>query len=292
MNSVYLNDFLNYLQYQKRYSLNTISAYKRDLSLFFKFLKKENITEINNLTIQSYLSSLYSLNLSSSSISRKLSSIKSYAKYLAKHKNINYSFLQTISLPKKEKKLPDYLHNDELKKILDFPTNDLLSTRNCLIINLLFSSGMRVSELTNLKLKDYDPKKNIFRILGKGKKERIVAFSSKSKQLINLYLSLRVDITSPYLLVNKNNTKLTDRGVQLILKNISQKYLGHDKLHPHMLRHTFATNLLNNGMDIRVLQELLGHSSLSATQIYTHIAKSDLIEFYTTYHPRNDNELL
>ena len=123
---------------------------------------------------------------------------------------------------------------------------------------------------------------------GKGNKERIVVYSLKTKELIELYLKGRND-SCEYLLVNKNGTKLTNRGVELVLTNISKKYLGHDKLHPHMLRHTFATKLLNSGMDIRVLQELLGHDSLSATQIYTHIAKSELIQNYATYHPRSED---
>ena len=292
MNSLYLNDFLNYLQSQKRYSINTILAYKKDLELFFNFLKKENIVEVNNVCIQSYLSNLYIANISPSSVSRKLSVIKSYGKYLSKFKSINCDYLQTIILPKKEKKLPNFLHEDELNKLLNLPTNTLLEIRNSLIVNLLYSSGIRLSELTNLRISQYNKNQNIFKIKGKGNKERMVIFSKKSKDLLELYLSLRTDTNCSYLLINKNGQKLTNRGVELILKNISKKYLGHDKLHPHMLRHTFATKLLNSGMDLRVLQELLGHTSLNATQIYTHIAKNELIELYTTYHPRSDNNEL
>jgi integrase/recombinase XerC len=288
MNDLYLNDFFDYLQFQKRYSLHTINAYKRDLTLFFNFLKKESINEINYINVQSYLSKLYLDNRSSKTISRKLSSLKSYGKYLSNYKNINCDFLANVILPKKEKKLPEYLHDEELNKILKMPLTSTLEIRNSLIVNLLYSTGLRLSELTSLKISDYNKDENIFKIKGKGNKERMVIFSAYSKELIDLYLKSRTD-TNEYLFINKNGTKLTNRGVETILKNISIKYLGHDKLHPHMLRHTFATKLLNNGMDIRTLQELLGHTNLNATQIYTHVAKNELIEIYSTYHPRGDN---
>lgn len=290
MNSEYLSDFFNYLSSQKRYSQNTIMAYKRDLNLFFDFIKKENIKELNYLNIQTYLSNQYLLNSSMRTISRKLSAIKSYGRYLSSYKNINCDFLSKIILPKKEKNLPEYLHNDDIEKLMNLPLNNFLEIRNALIINLLYSTGLRLSELTNLKTLDYNKNENVFIVKGKGSKDRIVVFSSKTKQLLEMYLNERKNNTCAYLLVNKNNTKLTNRGVELILKNISKKYLGHDKLHPHMLRHTFATKLLNNGLDIRVLQELLGHDSLNATQIYTHLAKNELLDLYTNYHPRGDNE--
>jgi integrase/recombinase XerC len=222
-------------------------------------------------------------------ISRKLSSLKSYGKYIRKNKNIDTSFLDTITLPKRQKKLPEYLHDDELEILLNLPINTFLEIRNLLIIHLLYSTGLRLSELTSLKLKDYNVSENIFRIKGKGKKERIVIFSNKCRKILELYLKERIS-DCEFLLVNKNGTKLSNRGVEVILNNISMKYLGHAKLHPHMLRHTFATKLLNKGMDLRNLQELLGHDSLTATQIYTHVAKSELLELYTTYHPRSDNE--
>lgn len=289
MNDSYLQDFFSFLSNQKRYSNNTVNSYKRDLKYFFAHTKKEKLDIIDAFAIQNYLSTLYLKNLSMASISRKLSAIRSYGNYLSKHKNINCSFLKQIVIPKKQKKLPTYIHQDELDIILNLPTNDILELRNSLIIHLLYSTGLRLSELTNLKTTDYNSTKPIFKVTGKGNKERIVIFSSKAKSLLDDYLKYRADLQNDFLLLNKNNTKLTNRGVQLILTNISQKYLGHSKLHPHMLRHTFATKLLNKGMDIRTLQELLGHDSLTATQIYTHIAKSELLDLYTTYHPRGDN---
>lgn len=289
MNSLYLNDFYSYISSQKRYSKNTLCAYKRDLTLFFNFIKNENITIIDHVIIQSYLSSLYQQNQSATTIARKLSSIKSYGKYLSMFKNINCDYLTKIAIPKKAKNLPEYIHEDELSKILNLPLNNFLDIRNALILNMLYSTGMRLSELSNLKTNDYNKNENIFRIIGKGNKERIVIFSSYTKYLLELYLKERKDISSPYLFINKNNTKLSNRGIQLIITNISKKYLGHDKLHPHMLRHTYATKLLNNGIDLRTLQELLGHSNLNATQIYTHIAKSELSELYSNYHPLGDN---
>ena len=289
MNNLYLDDFYNYISTQKRYSNNTLLAYKKDLTLFFTFIKKENINTIDHVIIQSYLSSLYRKNLSTTTISRKLSSIKSYGKYHSKFKEINCDFLTKISVPKKQKKLPEYLHKEELEKLFNMPLNTFLDIRNSLIINLLYSTGMRLSELTNLKINDYNQNENVFRIIGKGNKERIVIFSNNTKKLLDLYLKERKDTSSPYLLINKNNTKLSNRGVELILTSISKKYLGHDKLHPHMLRHTYATKLLNNGIDLRTLQELLGHENLNATQVYTHIAKNELSELYSNFHPLGDN---
>lgn len=289
MNDLYLKEFFDYLKSQKRYSLNTINSYKRDLKLFFEYVKKENIHEIDYITIQTYISNLYINKIAMTSISRKLSSLKSYGRFLSKNKEINCDYLKNVSLPKKEKKLPEYLHQEELDKLLNMPTNNTLEIRNALIISLLYSSGLRLSELTNLRVNDYNSDQSVFRVKGKGNKERIVIYSTHSKKLLEMYLSSRIS-DNEYLFLNKNNTKLTNRGVELIVKNISKKYLGHDKLHPHMLRHTFATKLLNNGMDIRTLQELLGHESLAATQVYTHIAKNELFELYTTYHPRGDND--
>lgn len=290
MNSEFLEEFFIYLQNQKRYSPHTVNAYRNDLTFFFDYTKKEDIQEINYIVIQSYFSHLYVKNISMKTISRKLSSIKSYAKFISKTKSINCDFLKNITLPKKEKSLPDFLHDDELDILLNLPHNNFLELRNSLIINLLYSTGLRLSELTSLKCSDYNPEENIFKVTGKGNKQRIVIFSNKSKQLLDLYLKERNAFEGEFLLINKNHEKLSNRGVENILANISNKYLGHKKLHPHMLRHTFATKLLNKGMDLRALQELLGHESLNATQIYTHLAKNQLSEIYKTYHPRGDND--
>lgn len=289
MNDTYLNEYLNYLKNQKRYSNNTILSYKRDLSLFFSYAKKEQIQQIDYLMIQSYISNLYVNNISTKTISRKLSSLKSYCSYLNKYKNINTNYIEKIDIPKIKKKIPEYLHQEELEKLMKLPLNTTLEIRNALIVNFLYSSGLRLSELTNLKLNDFNYNEFCIKIKGKGAKERIIVFSKKTKELLDLYLTYRTDSETPYLLLNKNKRKLSNRGVELILKKISLKYLGHNKLHPHMLRHTFATKLLNSGMDIRTLQELLGHDSINATQIYTHIAKNELSELYTSFHPRSDN---
>ncbi|MBR3890840.1 MAG: tyrosine-type recombinase/integrase [Bacilli bacterium] len=285
MNSLYLNDFYSYLANEKRYSHHTVLAYKRDLSLFFEYLKKQSIDVVDRIILQSYFSEIYMSGASKKTMSRKLSSIKSYGKYLSKYKNINCDFLLGITLPKKDVIIPDYLHEEEIGKLLNLELNTTLDIRNSLIIHLLYSSGIRLSELTSLKISDYNDSENVFKIKGKGNKERIVIYSDKTKELIELYLKNRID-NCDYLLVNKNGSKLSNRGVELILTNISKKYLGHDKLHPHMLRHTYATKLLNNGIDIRVLQELLGHDSLNATQVYTHVAKSELTRAYKAFHPR------
>lgn len=286
-----VKDFLNYLEIEKRYSQNTINAYKRDLNDFNSFIKKESIDLIDEITIKNYLAYLYLKKCSKRTISRKISTLKSYFKFLNKKINFDNSFMLNIKSPKKDKSLPDIIYKEELEKILDYNFDGSFSCRNKAIIHLLFSSGLRVSELVNIQLNSIDIENRFIISTGKGNKTRIVPFSENSKNVILSYMeNERVKIAKNdcnYLFVNKYGNKLTTRAIENIVSALSVELFGNQKLHPHLFRHTYATNLLNNGADLRIVQELLGHSSLSTTQIYTHLANEELNKTYKISHPRS-----
>lgn len=299
MNNQLFEKFIEYLKIEKRYSENTIMAYKRDLNHFYKFYLKEGNEVIDELLIKNYLASLYINNKKKITVSRKISSLKSFYKFLNKKGLDENNAIQFISFPKKEKLLPSIISEDEMEKLLTYKSDRDFFYRNKAIIYILYSTGIRVSELVNLKVEDIDLNDRILKVEGKGKKQRIAPFSNQTKEVIEEYLKMERHKISKtdcvFLFVNKNGIKITSRGVELIIENISIKTLGNKKIHPHIFRHTFATNLLNNGADLRVVQELLGHSSLSTTQIYTHIANAQLQNVYQKTHPRalkqkNENE--
>lgn len=286
-----IDEFLNYILNEKRYSLNTVDAYKRDVSDFFNYLKKEGEQKVDELLFKNYLSYLYSKNLTKKTISRRLSSLKSYYKFVEKKYNIKYSFIHNIKSPKKDKKLPTLIYKDELAKILSYtPTGDFCH-RNKAIIHLLYSSGIRVSELCNITLETIDLDNRYIIVTGKGNKTRVCPFSITCKKTIENYLFLERNIKAKpdnhYLFTNKYGDKITTRSIENIINKISLELFANTKLHPHIFRHTYATQLLNNGADLKVVQELLGHSSLMATQIYTHLAKKEINNIYRHSHPRN-----
>ena len=283
-----LNEFLTYLEVEKRYSINTINAYKRDLTDFNKFLIKEEIKEVDDIAIKNYLASLYLINLTKKTIARRIASIKSYYKFINKKYGINNEFVNSLSSPKKDKLLPELIYKEEIQKILNYNFNGKFCYRNKAIINLLYSSGVRVSELCNITLPSINLEDRYLIVVGKGKKTRICPFSSDSKRIIENYLIMERNKIAKcnYLFINKYGNKLTTRAVENIINDLSIKLFNNKKLHPHLFRHTYATNLLNNGADLRTVQELLGHSSLNATQVYTHLANKDIENIYKISHPR------
>ncbi len=283
-----LNEFLTYLEVEKRYSINTINAYKRDLTDFNKFLIKEEIKEVDDIAIKNYLASLYLINLTKKTIARRIASIKSYYKFINKKYGINNEFVNSVSSPKKDKLLPELIYKEEIQKILNYNFNGKFCYRNKAIINLLYSSGVRVSELCNITLPSINLEDRYLIVVGKGKKTRICPFSSDSKRIIENYLIMERNKIAKcnYLFINKYGNKLTTRAVENIINELSVRLFNNKKLHPHLFRHTYATNLLNNGADLRTVQELLGHSSLNATQVYTHLANKDIENIYKISHPR------
>lgn len=286
-----LNEFFSYLENEKRYSTNTISAYKRDMNDFITYLKKENVEVVDELIVRNYLASLYVLNLSKKTISRRIATLKSYYKFLEKKHNIKNSFIQEISSPKKDNLLPDMIYKDELKKILEYTPSGSFCHRNKAIIHLLYNSGVRVSELCDITMSSINLEDRYLMVTGKGNKTRICPFGKECKSLIENYINFeRNKFAKPetsHLLINKFGSKLSTRSVENMIRNLSIKLFGSTKLHPHIFRHTFATNLLNNGADLRIVQELLGHSSLITTQIYTHLAKEEINKIYRGSHPRS-----
>ena len=282
----YINEFLDYLINEKGYSNYTIKSYNEDLLAFYMYLDENNITNIDYNLIRSYLNYLYNLKFSNKSIARHISTLRSYFKYLLKENYIKENPMKLISNPKIPQKLPKYLNYNELEEILEIPNQStFLGLRNALILELLYSTGVRVSELVNIKLSDIDLLNKKIIILGKGNKERIVLFGNKAYELIVKYLNKR-DTNCEYLFVNNNKNTLTDRGVRYIIDNIVKKSALKFKISPHTLRHTFATHLLNNGADLKSVQDLLGHESIATTGIYTHVSIEHLRKTYLDNHPR------
>lgn len=283
-----LKEFENYLKNVKKYSINTVNSYVSDINIFISYLsvEKVNYKNINRDIIRSYLKYLDENNYKSSSINRILSSLNDYYNYLVKNKIIKYNYFNDINRPRKEKKLPNFINYAEYMNLISTiqkEDNTYLRLRNLLLLEILFDTGLRVSEAVNIKIKDIDFKNHSIRVLGKGSKERIVYFGDYASNYLEEYLSLREGIKSSddeYLFWNKNYQKLTRRGAEYLINNIAKKALLKQKITPHTLRHTFATEMLNNGCDIRSVQELLGHKSLSTTGIYTHVTNEVVREEY------------
>lgn len=281
----YVDDYITYIKSIKRYSLYTIDNYYKDIISFIKFLKKKDYLKINDDDVVSYLEYLYNNNYNKNSISRKLSSIRSFYNYLVNNDIIAYNYFNNHHNPKKEKRLPKYLNDEDLIKMFNATKN----VRDRLILELLFVTGIRVGELVNIKLNDINIDNREIKILGKGSKERIVIFSCDTIKSINNYLEERKKINkknSNYLILNKNGTKISTTSIRNILNKIKLISGVKTKVTPHMLRHTFATDMLNNGADLVSVKQLLGHESLDTTSIYTHVSNEQIKKIYQNAHPR------
>lgn len=286
----YINSFLNYLKVEKNYSDNTIQGYHKDLLDYKEYLNKKNIKDTDYKFIRNYLSYMFLKKYEKKTISRHISTLRSFYKYLVNENIISKNPMILISNPKLDKKLPNFLYYDELEILLNIPDKEtILGLRDALILEMLYSTGIRVSELINIKLKDINFSDKKILILGKGSKERYVLYGNTLKQILDLYLKNsrpKLNKNSEYLILNKNGNKITDRGVRLIISNILKKGELDYHVSPHTLRHTFATHMLDNGADLKSVQELLGHSNLSTTQVYTHITNERLRSVYLKTHPR------
>ncbi len=295
----FLVKFLNYLTYEKKYSNLTISNYKRDIEYFFSFLQDKKITNIKNVKyqdIRDYLIHLHNHQYSKKTISRYISSLRTFFKYLYGESAVSSNPMVLVSNPKLDKRLPVFLYTNDLEQLLASPSLDnIYGIRDSLILELLYSTGIRVSELVNIKLKNINFNDKQIKILGKGNKERYVLYGDICSQKLIKYLNNSREILnikgSEYLILGRNGTKLTTRFIELLLKKYQQQANIKINVTPHTLRHTFATHLLDGGADLKTVQELMGHESLSSTQVYTHITNERLRNVYLKTHPRSrDNK--
>ena len=285
----YIDKFLEYLKSVKKHSDNTIISYQDDLKELASVLNN-NIIDINEEDIKKYLNYLYDKSYNKNTISRKLSGVRSFYNYLYNHDIIKINYFTDVHNPKKIRSLPHYLKTSEIDKVLD-NTNEvtLYGERNKLIVELLYVTGLRVSELVNIKLKDIDKYNKSIKILGKGSKERIVYYEDNCSKLLNKHLNntrRKLDKNnSEYLLLNKFGNKLSTRMIRNILNNLT---IGTsiEQIYPHMIRHTFATTMLNNGADLMTVKELLGHESINTTSIYTHVTNEQIRKVFDSCHPR------
>lgn len=290
--------FVEYLEKELNYSKETILAYKRDLLTYCDYLniKKISYLKIAKKDILNYLQYLDEFNYQNKSIARHLSSIRSFYNYLVEIKLLENNVFKRVRNPKVEKKLPNYLNIVELETIIDELNKDssIKGIRNRCLFELLYSTGMRASEVSNLKVKDIDEINQSIRVFGKGSKERIVYYGDTFKNILKDYLKIRFEFLKKgeieYLLINDLGGKLSRESIEYIINKIIKKSQINHKMSPHTLRHTFATHLLDNGADLRSVQELLGHENLNTTEIYTHVSNERLRAAYLKYHPNKKRQ--
>ncbi|MFM7024389.1 MAG: site-specific tyrosine recombinase/integron integrase [Flavobacteriales bacterium] len=304
---MHLDDFLQYLSIEKRYSEHTVLAYKHDLETFFEFIgttyEIQEPVGISTLMVRSWVVDMVERELAPKSVHRKISSIKSFYKFLMRSGALKSSPAHGVVLPKLKKRLPTFVEESKMSHLLDQPeaepeplskgdalqelhADNFSSKRDKLIIDLLYCTGMRLSELINLKISSVDLRDNSIRVLGKGRKERVIPINLSTSATIKDYLAYRIE-------GEDNSLLLTDKGKKLyeeLVYRTVKKYLSHittqEKKSPHVLRHSFATHMLNNGADLNAIKELLGHASLAATQVYTHNSIEKLKKVYNQAHPR------
>jgi len=309
--SHWIDEYLKYLRFQRNVSDHTIRNYASDLHQFLHYLThtpagevrpEPDLAQIDNLTIREFLGALYQRDNKKSSVARKLASVRSFMKYLSVREAIETNPARAVVSPKQEKRLPDYLAIDAVAELVESPDTDTDSgKRDRAILELLYAAGIRVGELVGLNLEDISLEDGLLRVVGKGSKERIVPFGARAKESMESYLQVRQRHamrkgSSPgsrrepqggAVFLNTRGGRLTGRSIW----NIVDRYVGQMaqrlRVHPHTLRHSFATHMLNAGADLRTIQELLGHESLSTTQKYTHVSVEQLIRVYESCHPRS-----
>ena len=284
-----VRSFLDSLYIEKGLSKNTVSSYKNDISSFFSWCDKEQLDrlKVTDLNLNNYISNLFSVGLKSSSINRKVSSIKHFYLFLLKKKVIKNSPVDEITTPKQEKYLPTSMSEDEVECLLGSPKSSIkIERRDKAMIEILYATGMRISELVNLKLTDIDFNRSVLKVFGKGSKERLVPYGEKAAEALRIYLEDRKKLDSKDVFLSNRGTRITRGAFWQRIKIYIKRENLKSSISTHTLRHAFATHLLNRGADLRSVQILLGHSDLSTTQIYTHIAKKRLGEILKKHHPR------
>ncbi|MCK5260377.1 MAG: tyrosine recombinase XerC, partial [Candidatus Omnitrophica bacterium] len=282
----YLDKFISYLEIEKNYSPHTILNYRIDLEGFLQFIGSTPVEKVDYLFLRKFLAQLRTKHYRPRTLTRKLSSLRSFFKFLHREGFVKENPAVLLMSPKLDKPLPKFLSEDEITKFIEAPSLKAVSgKRDRAILETLYSTGMRVSELVGLNTNHVDLIGNIVKVSGKGKKERLIPIGDKALDAIRDYLQSRKQRLNA-LFLNKNGTRLSDRGVRNIVNKHITAVSATKNISPHVVRHSFATHLLNRGADLRSVQELLGHVNLSTTQIYTHVTTDRLKEVYNKAHPR------
>lgn len=295
-----IGDFLDYLTYERNVSINTVAAYRDDLESFLSFLCNDylvlardqiDLRRVDHLTIRSYLAHLSRKKLSRNSTARHLSALRSFFKFLMREGAVEANPARTVATPKREKQLPAVMQTSEVALLIEQPDgSEKLGLRDRAFLELLYASGLRISELVGIDLDDIELRARLVKVHGKGSKERIVPFGSKAEAAVRAWLAVRSefvhDADESALFVNYRGSRITARSVRRLFDGYIRKASLRAGISPHTMRHSFATHLLTAGADLRAIQELLGHASLSTTQKYTHLNDWQLIEVYKKAHPR------
>ena len=290
-----IESFMLTLEKERNFSLHTIKAYKNDLNRFNYFLnntlRRKKLAKINRNDIRKFLAEEYDNGYSSKTVARRLATIKSYFKYLVKTELIQENISIHINSPKVPKKLPNFVDKNLIDTLMKTPSLDThIGIRDRAVLELFYSTGMRLSELVNMNIGDFEINKKLIRVIGKGNKERMIPYGRTAESAIKNYLKIRNLSLKPAfakkpLFVNSSEKRISKRTIQRRMNNYIKLVADGKRIGPHLLRHTFATHLLDNGADIRAVKDLLGHSSLSSTQIYTHVSIEKLKKDYTLAHP-------
>jgi integrase/recombinase XerC len=295
-----IGSFLDYLTYERNVSPNTVVAYRDDLESFTAFLCNDYFTvareqlelaRVDHLAVRSYLAHLSRRKLSRASVARHLSALRTFFKWLVREGAVTANPARSVTTPKREKHLPAVMQTSDIALLLEQPdTSTTLGTRDLAYLELMYASGLRISELTGIDLDDLELRSRLVKVHGKGSKERIVPFGTKAEAALRAYLAVRGELTDDpeqqALFVNYRGERITTRSVRRLFDGYVRKAALRAGISPHTMRHSFATHLLNAGADLRAIQELLGHASLSTTQKYTHLNDWQLIAVYKKAHPR------
>lgn len=293
-NMVLVNKYIVYIRDYKRYSLNTINGYSRDIRDFILFINNEDIRYVSDDRFREYLRYLYSNYSNKSTISRKISSIRAFYNYLVLKGLTKKNFFREVKVPKRKRDLPNFLTTEEVEALINVSVSDIYGDRDRLVLELLYGTGVRVSELINIRLRDINMDDRSIRIMGKGNKERIVLYGRYADEALGIYLDNSYRVLnkkgSEFLLLNKNGDRISDRYIRKIIEKLARECDISKGVSPHTLRHTFATDMLNNGADLISVKDLMGHNSINTTSIYTHITDDHIRNVYKQAFPRAESE--
>ncbi len=287
-----INDFINYCSFEKGFTNRSIDSYKNDLKIYTEFLDSKGIRDVKSIDsniIKEFVKNR--TNYNSTTIAHNLTVVKNFHKYLEKSKIVDKDYSQYIDRPKLKKSLPKVMNDGDIDKLLDIEENSPLDIRNKAMLELMYGAGLRISELINLKLNDIDEFNAIIHVYGKGSKERVVPINEYCIDCLNKYLNVRSSIIKnndcDFLFINNQGRQISRIGFFKVVKKLLKEKGLNTSCSPHTLRHSFATDLVNNGADLRIVQEMLGHSDISTTKIYTEINNQLTSREYDDYHPRS-----